>query len=123
MAQLGRIGGPLLEQNLRRDNVDLKFSNTTYDSTSTLYLNVKDGRIGVNRDVPGFDLDINNDIKTTNAIVDNTAKIDNVIIQAPSSFTTRVGPINITPTSIGPKPVIEFERMRSDDLEFNDNTI
>ena len=98
MAQLGRIGGPLLEQNLRRDNVDLKVSNTTYDSTSTLYLNVKDGRIGVNTNVPGFDLDINNDIKTTNVIVDNTAKIDNVIIQAPSSFTTRVGPINITPT-------------------------
>ena len=121
MAQLGRIGGPLLEQNLRRDNVDLKFSNTTYDSTSTLYLNVTDGRIGVNTNVPGFDLDINNDIKTTNVIVDNTAKIDNVIIQAPSSFTTRVGPINILPVQNNPE--IYLQRMRSDDLDFNDNTI
>lgn len=121
MAQLGRIGGPLLEQNLRRDNVDLKFSNTTYDSTSVLYLNVIDGRIGINRDVPGFDLDINNDTRSTNVIVDNTAKIDNVIAQAPSLFTTRVGPINIIPDQNNPE--IYLQRIRSDDLDFNDNTI
>jgi len=40
MAQLGRITGALLQQNLHRDGVDLKFSNTTFDSTPVLFLDV-----------------------------------------------------------------------------------
>lgn len=121
MAQLGRIGGPLLEQNLRRDGVDIKFSNTTFDTTSLLYIDVNNGRIGIKDDTPTFDLDINNDVRSTNVIVDNTAKIDNVIAQAPSLFTTVVGPINIMPQTAG--SYITLQRMRSDDLDFNDNTI
>jgi hypothetical protein len=61
MAQLGRISGPLLEQNLRRDGVDIKFSNTTFDSTSVFYIDVNNGRIGIKDDTPSFDLDINSD--------------------------------------------------------------
>ena len=74
MAQLGRISGPLLEQNLAREGIDLKFSNTTFDSVSLLYLAVSDGRIGVKTDTPVFDLDINGDTKTSNLIVDNLIK-------------------------------------------------
>ena len=121
MAQLGRIGGPLLEQNLFRSNVDLKFSNTNFDSTSLLYINVSDGTIGVNTDTQSFNLDINNDTKTTNVIVDDVATIDNVKILSPSSFSTTVGPLNIKPRTAG--SLITLQRMRSDDLEFNDNTI
>lgn len=121
MAQLGRIGGPLLEQNLFRSNVDLKFSNTTFDSTSLLYINVSDGTIGVNTDTQSFNLDINNDTKTTNVIVDDVATIDNVKILSPSSFSTTFGPLNIKPQTAG--SLITLQRMRSDDLEFNDNTI
>jgi len=121
MAQLGRIGGPLLEQNLRRDGVDIKFSNTIYDSTSLLYIDVNNGRIGIKDDTPSFDLDINSDARTTNMIVDERAKIDNIIAVAPSSFTTVVGPIHILPQTAG--SYINLQRMRSDDLQFNDNTI
>jgi len=121
MAQLGRIGGPLLEQNLVRNNIDLKFSNTTFDSTSILYLDVNNGRIGIKDDTPTFDLDINNDARTTNMIVDDNARIDNIIPVSTSLFTTKVGPINIMPQTAG--SYVNFQRMRSDDLEFNDNTI
>ena len=120
MAQLGRISGPLLEQNLAREGIDLKFSNTTFDSVSLLYLAVSDGRIGVKTDTPVFDLDINGDTKTTNLIVDNLATVGNVKIASSGLFSTVVGPLYLTPTGGG---TIMHQRMRSDDLDFNDNTI
>ena len=121
MAQLGRISGHLLEQNLVRNDIDLKFSNTTFDSTSLLYINVSDGTIGVKTDTQQFDLDINGDARTTNLIVDDNARIDNIIPVSTSLFTTVVGPINIMPQTAG--SYINLQRMRSDDLDFNDNTI
>ena len=121
MAQLGRIGGPLLDANLHRDGVDLKFSNTTFDSTPILFLDVENGRIGINADTPSFDLDINNDARTTNIQVDSTARIDNIIPRADGTITTVLGPINIMPQTAG--SYITLQRMRSDDLDFNDNTI
>ena len=120
MAQLGRISGPLLEQNLAREGIDLKFSNTTFDSVSLLYLAVSDGRIGVKTDTPVYDLDINSDTKTTNLIVDNLATVGNVKIASSGLFSTVVGPLYLTPTGGG---TIMHQRMRSDDLDFNDNTI
>ena len=120
MAQLGRISGPLLEQNLAREGIDLKFSNTTFDPVSLLYLAVSDGRIGVNTDTPIFDLDINGDTKTTNLIVEDLATIGNVKIASSGLFSTVVGPLFLTPTGGG---TIVHQRMRSDDLDFNDNTI
>jgi len=121
MAQLGRITGPLLKQNLHRDNVDLKFSNTTFDSTPVLFLDVVNGRVGIKNDTPQFDLDVSTEIKSTNVQVDAVAKIDNVLISAPATFSTTLGPLNIMPQTAGSYMV--FQRMRSDDLEFNDNTI
>ena len=121
MAQLGRITGPLLNANLHRDGVNLKFSNTTFDSTPVLFLDVENNRIGIKDDTPSFDLDINNDTRTTDLEVDVTAKIDNVIARANGTFTTVVGPLNIMPQTAG--SYINLQRMRSDDLDFNDNTI
>jgi len=121
MSQLGRITGPLLKQNLHRDNVDLKFSNTTFDSTPVLFLDVVNGRVGIKNDTPQFDLDVSTEIKSTNVQVDAVAKIDNVLISAPATFSTTLGPLNIMPQTAGSYMV--FQRMRSDDLEFNDNTI
>lgn len=122
MAQLGRISGPLLDANLVRNGVDLKFSNTTFDSTPVLFIDVNNGRIGVKDDTPSFDLDVNNDVRTTNMIADNTARFDNVIARSDAVFTTTVGPIIIQPT-LSAGSFTLFERLRSDDLEFNDNYI
>jgi hypothetical protein len=121
MAQLGRITGPLLKENLHRDNVNLKFSNTTFDSTPVLFLDVENGRVGIKNDTPQFDLDVSTKIKSTNVQVDSVAKIDNVLIKAPATFSTTLGPLNIMPQTAGSYMI--FQRMRSDDLEFNDNTI
>ena len=55
MAQLGRIGGHLLNANLIRNGVDLSFKNTTFDSTPILFLDVNSGRVGIKTDSPAFD--------------------------------------------------------------------
>jgi hypothetical protein len=120
MAQLGRISGHLLNANLERNGVDLTFKNTNFDS-ALLFLDVNSNKIGVKTDSPIFDLDINNDISTTNANATNRANIDNIIVNNNSNFTTKVGPINIVPDQNNPN--IFLNRMRSDDLDFNDNTI
>ena len=121
MSQLGRITGALLQQNLHRDGVDLKFSNTTYDSTPILFLDVNNGRIGVNYDTPQYDVDVPTTLRSTRVQIDNVATIDKVIAKAPATFSTVYGPLNIMPATAGSYMV--FERMRSDDLEFNDNVI
>ena len=77
--------------------------------------------IGFNTDTPAYDLDINNDAKTTNAEATSQANISNVIINAAGYVSTTVGPLYISPA--GHDPVINFDRMTSDDLFFSDNTI
>ena len=54
--QLGRIGGALLEDVLVRNDIDLYVKNSTYDSNHILHLDVSNGRIGINTDVPVYDL-------------------------------------------------------------------
>jgi hypothetical protein len=115
MSQLGRISGPLLESNLLRDGIPLAFE------TDLLYFDVTNNRLGVNKIPSSYDLDIDGLTRTNNIIVDNAATIDNVIISAPSTFTTSVGPINIVPTQ--PNALITYGRMTSTNLYFNDNTI
>ena len=143
MSQIGRIGGGLLQPNLVRNGHDLAVE------TDLLYLKVspivksivpQDNQegdpnydsalpdslqgtgIGINTDVPVYDLDVRTDVFTVNSIVDNEARINNHIIQGPTStFTTSVGPIHIRP--VDSNPLITIQRMRSDDLDFNDNTI
>lgn len=70
MAQIGRISGPLLEENLLRNGVDLAFRNDL-DTPRLLFLDVTNGRIGVSTDTPSNFLEINGTTKTTNLISDN----------------------------------------------------
>ena len=102
MAQLGRITGPLLNANLHREGVDLKISNTTFDSTPVLFFDVENASIGIKTDTPysDFALDVRTDVLTTNLQVDDNAKIGNVLIKAPDTFSTVVGPLNITPSPV-----------------------
>jgi len=116
MSQLGRISGPLLESNLTRDGINLAFE------TNLLYLDVVNSRIGVKTETPGaYDLDINGTSRTTIANVDNTASIDNIIVNSSSVFTTSVGPINIVPAQTS--PLIYLGRITSANLFVNDNVI
>lgn len=59
-AELGRISGPLLAENLLRQGTDLAFE------TSLLYLDVNTGKVGVNTDSPSRDLTINGTTRLSN---------------------------------------------------------
>ena len=89
MSQLGRIGGQVLTDNLLRAGVDLAFE------TNLLYLDVNNQQIGIRDSTPVYTLDVNNNIRTTNLTVTTQAALGNLRINAPNTFTTSVGGIDV----------------------------
>ena len=55
MAQVGRISGPLLQDNLLRNGSNLAFRNDL-NATQLLLVDVNTGRIGINTATPNFEL-------------------------------------------------------------------
>jgi hypothetical protein len=86
MMAVGRISGPLLKDNLLRNGVNLAFE------TSLLYLDVKNGRVGVNTATPLYQLDVNGTTQTTSIEAANQAAI--------ASFTLTGNTISSTSTTI-----------------------
>jgi len=78
-------------------------------------------RIGINTDTPVYDLDIISDASTTNLIIGNIGYIDNITLSNTDTFSTVSGPINILPNQSN--PLIRFDKLTSDNLVLNDNTI
>jgi hypothetical protein len=72
--EFGRISGPLLAANLERGGVDLAFEN------DLLYLDVTNGRIGINSDSPATTLFVNSKFRTTNLNVSTTLTTPNYSI-------------------------------------------
>jgi hypothetical protein len=70
MTQIGRIGGPLLEEDLLRNGVDIAFRNNT-STTQLLYIDVNNRRIGVNLNNPSYELEIFGTTRTVNLITDD----------------------------------------------------
>ena len=64
MAQVGRISGPLLVANLERNGIDIAFRNNL-DTTQLLYIDVNTGKIGVNRNAPLTELNIEGTAQST----------------------------------------------------------
>ena len=64
---VGRISGPLLKDNLLRNGVNLAFE------TSLLYLDVKNGRVGINNATPLYQLDVIGTTQTTNIEAANSS--------------------------------------------------
>lgn len=89
MSQIGRIGGQVLTNNLLRAGVDLAFE------TDLLYLDVTNSKIGIEDGTPSYDLDVNNNIRTSNLLVDTQAAISNLRINTPNTITTSVGGIDV----------------------------
>ena len=116
MSQVGRISGPLLTANLERNGIDLAFRNTS-GSTQLLYLDVNNGKIGVNKGVAGHELDINSTIHTTNLISTNTSSIANLTISQ-NNITTLTGDINLSASDI-----INLSALATDNLKIDDNII
>lgn len=119
MSQLGRIGGKLLQENLERNGVDLTFRNFAFTPIPVLFLDVNNGRIGINTDAPGFDLEVNNDIKATSAIGSDVANIAN-FVGSGDTISTTVGPINLTSAT---SQTFELPGLTTDNLKINDTTI
>jgi len=119
-AALGRISGKLLSPDLVRNGIDLTFRNYTADP-DILYLDVTNKRIGINTASPVYDLDVDSVIKTTKLEATNQARIGNVIANAPSSFTTVVGALQILPADT--HTPIPFYRITTANLEFRSNMI
>ena len=116
MSQVGRISGPLLTANLERNGIDLAFRNTS-GSTQLLYLDVNNGKIGVNKGVAGHELDINSTIHTTNLISTNTSSIANLTISQ-NNITTLTGDINLSASDI-----INLSSLGTDNINIDDNII
>ena len=66
---VGRISGPLLKDNLLRNGVNLAFE------TSLLYLDVKNGRVGINNAAPLYQLDVIGTTRTTTIEATNQASL------------------------------------------------
>lgn len=140
VAQLGRISGKLLKENLIRNGVDLAFNtdllylkvapiirgseadgedgDPNYDSTLPSALSGTG--IGINTDTPIFDLDIASDVRSTIVNVTSQANIDNVIINADGYFSTIVGELHIQPTSAD---VIFHNKLTTSALSITGNVI
>ena len=82
---LGRIGGPLLDRNLKRKTAgtgeeNLSFGNTDVINPNILYLDVINGRVGINTDVPSYDFVVNSHARTQNLIVPTQTEIANFVV-------------------------------------------
>jgi len=120
MSQLGRISGPLLKDNLIRDGVDLRISNTEL-STSLLYFNVNDRQISINT-AGEQDLTVDSTTKTIN-LISSGIKVANIefALAGNNIISTTSGGITLTPNQTD--PLIVADQLRAGDINLKDNTI
>ena len=110
MSQLGRISGPLLKANLLRNGIDLAFEN------DLLYLDVTNGRVGINTNAPTHELEVSGTTRTTNLEVTNSVSLSNFTISN-NTISNDAGDITFT------SPVIINNELTFDDMRIFDNVI
>ncbi len=115
MAQLGRISGGVLQDNLLRQGSNLNFKNTTSD-TALLHLDVNNDRIGVNTEIASDDLTIASTFRTVNLLA-NYVNTGNYSIQN-SEIVNNVGNIFLTSADY-----IFATSIATNNLKFDFNTI
>lgn len=113
--QFGRISGPLLADNLKRNGINLAFDN------QLLYLDVVNNRVGFNSLSPVNDLFTPTAIDSIGLLVDNTADIGNFIIST-STIQNPLGTITISPNQSS-NPTIVVPQLSTANLLFSGNTI
>ena len=110
----GKISGNLLSDNLLRNGVDLAFE------TRLLYLNVVNGKIGINTDSPVRELHVPQSILTTNLIVDTQADFPNFSV-VNDTIQNHVSRIYIQPAQIS--PTIETVRIGTSNINISNQLI
>jgi cytoskeletal protein CcmA (bactofilin family) len=121
VAQLGRISGKLLSENLLRNGVDLTFRNGSSDP-DILYLDVTGRSIGINTDAPGSNaLKVDTAISSKDFVVTDSSDIDLVTISANTFSTNIVSTIEIIPNQTA--PLVNMPAAKAGNILFDDNVI
>jgi hypothetical protein len=115
-AEIGRISGPLLSADLLRNGVDLAFE------TDLLYLDVNNGRIGINTDTPSRSLAVLGTSLTDYLIVDTRLEVANNFYISTDRFQTVSGSIIIQPDQLN-DPKIVTTKVATSRLEISDRLI
>ena len=113
--ELGRISGPLLADNLKRNGINLAFE------TNLLYFDVTNNRIGINFNAPTNDLFVHS---TTNAPVvqiDTGGEFANFVINT-NNISATTGSITVSPNQSS-DPTIVVPTLSTANLNFNTNYI
>lgn len=133
-ASLGRISGELLSPNLLRNGIDLAvesdllYLKVSPQTQGTLpdredgdpkYPGVNGTGIGINRDVPVYDLDVNSDISTTDLTITSQANLGDIVLTTPNTISSATSPINVY---IGGTTLFH-DRLTTSVLSFDDNRI
>ena len=113
--ELGRISGPLLADNLRRNGANLAFDN------QVLYLDVVNGRVGFNSNSPVNEVYAPNAIDTVNLIVDTQSNLANFTITT-NTIQDAISSITISPNQSS-TPTIVTPAISTANLVFRDNVI
>jgi hypothetical protein len=129
---LGRISGKLLAPNLVRNNIPLSFriNDDFINVQPLLHLDTENKKIGINTDAVTDELRIatNNVLgstgttKTIDLEILNNLRVGNIEINQNGNISSISGPIIVAPTQ-QTNPILEFQRVITDDLEINDNYI
>jgi len=115
--ELGRISGPLLADNLKRNGNNLAFEN------QLLYFDVVNNRIGINTSTPTRDLLVNGTTNTLDLLVTTEADLGPNFEVSNSQIQNFVDVINIVPDQTI-NPVINIQNvLATDNLDFRDNTV
>jgi hypothetical protein len=113
--ELGRISGPLLADNLKRNG-----SNLAVD-TQLLYLDVTNKYIGINTDIPTREFLVNGLTNTTNQIVNTQADLGYFTINA-STIQNVSDAINLIPSQFN-TPTVVVPKLQAGQLVLSTNTI
>lgn len=114
MTQMGRIGGPLLADNLLRNG-----NNLAFDS-SVLYLDVANKYIGFNTNTPVRDLTVNGNIRPTVNLIGTTSAVLGDLEFTSNSVQNVVGTITISPAQSS--PVVNVPGLGIGNLQFTGST-
>lgn len=100
MSQLGRISGQLLKDNLTRNGHDLTFdkivdANPLVAKPGLLHLDVTNRRVGINTEIPVYDLDVAGTTRTTKLEVIQQANIADLTFTT-NTITSNTGTLNLT---------------------------
>ena len=113
--ELGRISGPLLADNLKRNGTNLAFESRL------LYLNVTGTRIGVNTLAPAYELDVNDSFRTTALNISTRADLANLEFLT-NGIQNVVGNIVISPNQAS-NPTVVVPNLQASNLLFSGNTL